>query len=844
SSDAGRTWKNINLGKPAGLNFIVGNDPSVAWDAEGRGYLVYGGFDAKRTSGENGVFMSVTTDNGTTWTKHLPVILHTGVMTKDSAFEDKYYISIDNARSSPYKGHLYIPWKRVYDRDSSTQIVITKSTDRGATWSVPKRVSSVLTGKSLDTTFGQSFPIAATGPDGQVYVAWNHGPLRSIGFASSTDGGMTWTAPRTVITYEWLGVAMNTGSQYNHTLKGGTRVETYPSLVVDTTDSPRRGWLYLSWAADRTPNVYFARSTDNGATWSTPRIVHRDTTNDQFWQWMAIDGTSGDLAITFLDSRDDPENRMSRAYVSISRDGGETWTDRAVGDAGSDIRRNPFGTTALSGVFAGDYSGCAFIAGKVYPSHVDMRNTYPVIADNDVYSAIVNVNAPMPVENLRARTIVTRPSVIALSWTPPVKRVFGEILQATAFRQVIRRDAKVWRVVDGSVSSIEDDSLAAYSEHTYDIVVAMNASADSSVPRSVTGYAGGAPQPLGGVLRDVMNDTVSARLRIRTPSLRADSVNPLVNMAFVRVYTDSLTWTDLPVDSRDTARDLELTLPVAQRGFYDLRIAIGDDKGNISTRSEVLTRYLGPILAEHRDAFDTDVLARYLRRGGWTSTDEFSLSPMHSITESKRTQYSGLARDTMRFFPVRNVSADGLPLSFAHAAIIDKSDTAFVEYATYRENPADEVWKTLAWYNRTLFTEWQNAQLDQADWRTEVLRVPAGRDSIVSLRLRFKSNIVTNADGWFVDDLAMGMSVNSVSDAEQHAFIVTPEPSSDHLVVWAPVAATLEAYTLTGECLHTLPLTAHVGTVIATADWTSGAYVLVFKTGTGVPVSKVVRVLH
>ncbi|MFM8439353.1 MAG: hypothetical protein ACKOAX_12815, partial [Candidatus Kapaibacterium sp.] len=29
SSDAGRTWKNINLGKPAGLNFIVGNDPSV-----------------------------------------------------------------------------------------------------------------------------------------------------------------------------------------------------------------------------------------------------------------------------------------------------------------------------------------------------------------------------------------------------------------------------------------------------------------------------------------------------------------------------------------------------------------------------------------------------------------------------------------------------------------------------------------------------------------------------------------------------------------------------------------------------------------------------------------------
>lgn len=843
SSDAGRTWKNINLGKPTGMNFIVGNDPSVAWDAEGRGYLVYGGFDAKRTSGENGVFMSVTTDNGTTWTKHLPVILHTGVMTKDSAFEDKYYISIDNAHASPYKGHLYIPWKRVYDRDSSTQIVITKSTDRGATWSVPKRVSTVLTGKSLDTTFGQSFPIAATGPKGEVYVAWNYGPLRSIGFASSLDGGATWSAPRNVITYEWLGVAMNTGSQFNHTLKGGTRVETYPSLVVDTTSSPRRGWLYLSWAADRTPNVYFARSTDGGASWSTPRIVHRDTTNDQYWQWMAIDGTSGDLAVTFLDSRDDPENRMSRAYVSISRDGGDTWTDRPVGDAGFDIRRNPFGSSSLSGVFAGDYSGCAFIAGKVYPSHVDMRNTYPVVADNDVYTAVVNVNAPMPVENLRARTIVTRPSVIDLSWTAPAKRVFGEMLSAADFRLVIHRDGKPWRVVDGSVTSIEDDSLVAYTEHTYDIIVAMKASADSSVVRSVTGYAGGAPQPLGGSLLGVKNDTTMARLEITTPSLRADSVNPLVNMAFVRVYTDSAAWTDIPVKSLDTARNLVLTLPVSRQGYYDLRIAIGDDKGNLSTRSDVVTRYIGAITTDHRDAFDSDVQAKYLRRGGWTATDEFSLSPRNSMTESKHMQYSGLARDTIQFFPVRNGSADGLPISFAHAAIIDKSDTAFVEYAMYREDPAAQEWKPLAWYNRTLSAEWQNAELTQADWRTEVLRAPVARDSIVSLRLRFKSNIVTNADGWYVDDLAVGASVNAVTDEDSHSFVVTPNPSSDHLVVWSPVDATLDVYSMRGELLSSHTLTAGTALTVPTVDWASGSYVLVLR-GSAAPVSKVLHVLH
>lgn len=829
SSNAGKSWSNINLGKPAGLNFIVGNDPSVAWDADGRGYLVYGGFDSKRTSGENGVFLSMTTDNGTTWTKHLPVILHTGVMTKDSAFEDKYYISIDNAHASPYKGHLYIPWKRVYDRDSSTQIVITKSTDRGATWSSPKRVSTVLTGKSLDTTFGQSFPLAATGPNGEVYVVWNYGPLRSIGFASSLDGGSTWSAPRNIITYNWLGVAMNTGSQYNHTLKGGTRVETYPSLVVDTTSSQRKGWLYLSWAADRVPNIYFSRSTDQGATWSTPRIIHRDTLNDQYWQWMALDGTSGDLAITYLDSRDDPENRMSRAYVSISRDGGETWVDRSVGDVSFDIRRNPFGSSSLSGVFAGDYSGCAFIAGKVYPSHVDMRNTYPVVADNDVYTAVVNINAPMPVENLRARTIVSRPSVIALSWTPPSKRVFGESLRPAEFRQLVFRDEKLWRVLDGSVTSIEDDSLPDYSTHTYDISVAISATPDTSVARRVTGYAGGAPQPLAGVLLNVTNDTSLARVEVRTPSLRADSVNALVNMAFVRVFTDSTTWTDLPVDSRDTARNLVLNVPVSQPGYYHIRVAIVDDKGNVSALSDEITRYLGSIRQELRDNFDAGGLARYLVAGGWTETDEFSQSPAKSLTESKRTQYNGLARDTIHMFPVRSTSADGLLLRFSHAAIIDKSDTAFVEYAAYREDPAVEVWKTVAWYNRTQQTEWQNSELNQADWRTEIVKLPVDRDSIVSVRFRFKSSIVTNADGWYIDDIAIGSAVSSVDNSEPSLSVVAPNPASEHVSIYTPGTAIVQVYSLTGKLLLTVDKLVAGNLVVDTDEWSEGSYVIVLQ---------------
>ena len=831
SSDAGQSWKNVNLGKPDGLSFVVGNDPSVAWDAEGRGFMVYGGFDEKRVSGENAVFISITTDNGATWTKHIPVILHKGTMTKDSAFEDKYYISVDNAANSPYKGHLYIPWKRVYDSDSSTQIVITKSTDHGATWAAPRRISSILTGKSLDTTFGQSFPIAATGPNGEVYVAWNYGPLHSIGFASSSDGGSTWSAPRNVISYEWLGQTMFTGSQFNHTLKGGTRVESYPSLVVDTTASPRRGWLYLSWAADRTPNVYFARSTNGGATWSTPVIVHRDTLNDQYWQWMALDGSNGDLAITFLDSRDDPDNRMSRAYVSISRDGGTTWTDRPVGDASFDIRRNPFGTKTLSGVFAGDYSGCAFINGKVYPSNVDMRNTYPAVEDNDVYTAVVNINTPMPVENLTARTIVQRPSSIALSWTPPSRRAFGETLSASSFSQCILRDGALWRVVAGSVSSIDDDSVPAYTQHVYDVFVVASGANDTSVMRRVVGFAGGAPQPLGGRLIRASNMGDSLLVHVQTPSLRADSVNALVNLAFVRVMLDSALWVDVPVSASDTAQTLTLRVPVPEPGYYDLRIAIGDSKNNVSMVSNAMVRYVGPIATSLNNSFDATTLPRYLRRGGWSTTGDFALSAPNSLTESKGAQYAGLARDTLQLFPIRAASNDGVPLHFYHAAIIDKSDTAFVEYAPFQEDMSSTSWSVLGAYNRTLFSEWQNTDLNAADWRSELLNVPAVKDSIVVLRLRFKSNLVTNADGWYVDDLAVGSSVNAVNTGGDISTLFAPNPASQELSVLASGRAQFSIYTMLGELRYSGSVDTGIHQRVDISSWESGTYVIVVREG-------------
>jgi hypothetical protein len=806
STTGGKTWRNVNLGSPPGLNFTSSNDPSVAWDYQGRGYLMYGGFDRQRTLGQNGVFLSVTTDNGVTWQSHKRVILHfEGTQTPDSSFEDKYYVVVDNARNSPYKGHIYTPWKRVFDRDSSTQIVVTKSTDQGNTWSTPIRVSDVLPSSSLDTTFGQSFPIVITGAEGEVYTFWNHGPRRSVGFNKSLDGGKTWGSPRLIQQYNWLGVARFTGGQYNHTLKGGTRVETYPSIVVDTLpNSPRKGWIYLTWAGDRTPNIYFSRSTDKGETWSTPKIVHSDTTNDQYWQWISIDGTNGDLAITYLDSRDDPDNQLSRSYVSFSSDGGSTWIDRIAGDIGYDIRRNPFGNANLSGTFAGDYSGCAFWNGKVYPSHVDMRNTYGANAnqaDNDVYIQVINVRAPMPVSDFKAVTLPLQPTNIELRWKQPTERSFKQALQASEYNYVLYRDGVQHRILPSSVQTYLDTVPTSFATYEYSIVVAS--AGDSSAPMFATGYSGGSRQPGAPTLISVASrfesSTRQAVSSVRIPSLRADGVNPLVNLAKLRLYRDSVLIREITLSASDTAKTFTFADTVSEDGYYRYFFRTVDAFGNESASSNELLEYIGELKATYADNFDAGTLRRYLVRNGFTRANNFAFSSPNSLTQSATRPYRNFLRDTITLFPV--VTSTGFTrVEFMNVAAVVPGDSAWVEYSVDNR----KSWTRQTFFNRTMFAPWADGTLGADDWRAESITIRSTANDTVYVRLRFTSNVSQNDAGWFVDDLRINEAPVSVEEqpnsaSYQNQVAVYPNPATTNIRLnEVEPNATIEIYSSLG----------------------------------------------
>ena len=66
--------------------------------------------------------------------------------------------------------------------------------------------------------------------------------------------------------------------------------------------------------------------------------------------------------------------------------------------------------------------------GIIFPSWVDMRNTFANSADNDVYTARVDTRAPAAPQRFAARTVPQRPTTSDLSWDRVTQLSFGQPL--------------------------------------------------------------------------------------------------------------------------------------------------------------------------------------------------------------------------------------------------------------------------------------------------------------------------------------------------------------------------------------------------------------------------------
>src|SRR5438034_3395600 len=166
--DGGRTWQSRRLETD-----INSSDPSIVADREGNFYVATIMFASlsSATGWKVGIFKS--TDGGETFFETADLAVDTGI--------DKPFIAVD-----PVTDALYVTWSAISPHFGNhwASILLAVSTDHGASFSLPQRIS--------DPSAYGSMAVPIAGANGEVYIVW--GSLFSgwIWLDRSLDGGLTW----------------------------------------------------------------------------------------------------------------------------------------------------------------------------------------------------------------------------------------------------------------------------------------------------------------------------------------------------------------------------------------------------------------------------------------------------------------------------------------------------------------------------------------------------------------------------------------------------------------------------------------------------------------------------
>lgn len=383
TKDFGRTWQLSAFNGAndlTGFNLIVGGgDPIVVFDDKGVAYLSWLtlsiGLDFKIKAQ---MHWATSDDGGATW-KRQPTLIDAGELDDITAsggrLPDKEWMAADLS-SSEHKGNVYIAYAYINSTDTTYNIFVKTKDAAQDTFGI----AVDLTPEAL--AFSQ-FTSIDVDSDGIVHVmfaaAKAEDEVLSLYHVSSKDGGSTFSDPVKISSLHLQ--CFPPGSEEECGIVGidPNRVYPCPHLTVDKSGGPNNGNLYAVWTADGITeqktaglDIYYTKSEDGGKTWASPIILNNNTeaASHQFFPSIAVNN-GGNLVITWYDRRNDAENKMTEYYMTISRDGGDTFEqDFAVSTESSD-----FGMIGQSnGNFGiGEYTQVVTTSGYALPFWADGR---------------------------------------------------------------------------------------------------------------------------------------------------------------------------------------------------------------------------------------------------------------------------------------------------------------------------------------------------------------------------------------------------------------------------------------------------------------------------------------
>ncbi len=361
SSDSGKTWTRDTLKS----SFGVWGDPVLISDYKGHFYFLH----LSDPTGENWeseeildrIVCQQSRDNGKSWNDGGYMGYH---HPKD---QDKQWSVAGE------DGTLYTTWTQFDDygsKDSTdrSNILFARSVDGGLNWT-ESMVLSQHSGNCLDGDQTTEGAVPAVTDNGTVYVAWAYN--EKIYFDRSKDGGNTWLKEDKVVAGQPGGWEIK--------IPGLLRANGMPVTVVNNREGIYKGEVYVNWVDNRSGHydVWFARSTDGGDSWSEAQKVNDDDTEtDQFFTWVTCDQTTGYLYCVFYDRRN-YSDLQTDVYLAVSKDGGRSWTNEKISE-------KPF--TPNPNVFFGDYNHIDAHKGIVRP----IWTRYDKGGRTSIWTALIN----------------------------------------------------------------------------------------------------------------------------------------------------------------------------------------------------------------------------------------------------------------------------------------------------------------------------------------------------------------------------------------------------------------------------------------------------------------------
>lgn len=347
SSDGGLTWRRVLQIPQPQAGSVGPNDQKVAFDSNGRLHIAELASAANRL---NFIYRQAGAADA--------------ALTPGAVYgDDQPHLDVDLSTTGPCAGRMYSPFLNF--GVANERSTVTNSANRG--------VNVATVGAGNNATFPNRTSRVAIAPNGRVYMIYKtrEGGLTAepnamenahFRVTRSDDCGATWNANGAGgVSIHGAGTVQTFFTTQFGNPTGGRPVARARSSDAWIASDPSDGDIYAVYVrrdASTFGQIFVARSTDQGLTWTSTRVS--DGTQHSAFPEVAV-AANGAIGVLYVDFVNVGTTTQFRHRFARSFDNGATWNTQTLQSA------NPAGLAgAASGFLWGDYEGLTALGNTFY----------------------------------------------------------------------------------------------------------------------------------------------------------------------------------------------------------------------------------------------------------------------------------------------------------------------------------------------------------------------------------------------------------------------------------------------------------------------------------------------